>query len=99
MTDPITPISSTPLVIHGIFALAGAFVHASQVYRGGGTKNFMDFILLTIMSSFSGVMFALVAIHFLGDSYLTMAIAGTGGFLGVEGMTYLVTLFKQKFIK
>jgi hypothetical protein len=43
------------------------------------------------MSSFSGVMFALLGLYMFGDSsYLTMAMAGTGGFLGVEGMTMVV---------
>ena len=50
------------------------------------------------MSSFSGVMFALVAVSYLPDqAYLTTAIAGTGGYIGVEGMGLLVEFLKKKF--
>lgn len=95
MQEHIGP--STPLIAHGMIALFGAFVHASRVYRNGGTKNLLDFIVLTIMSSFSGVMFSLIGLHYFGESsYLTLALAGTGGFLGVEGMTFVVEYIRDK---
>ena len=98
MSDPITSISVTQLSIHGGMALFGAFVHASQVYRQGGTKSWLDFLVLMLMSSFSGVMFSFVALHLFGESsYLTLAFAGTGGFLGVEGMTYVIDFVKNRF--
>jgi hypothetical protein len=76
---------------HGGFALFGAIVHASQAHRTGKSKTLADFAILVVMSSFSGVMFSLVAIYYFPqDTYLTMAMAGTGGFLGVEGMSILV---------
>lgn len=90
--------AATPIIAHGIIALFGAFVHASRVYRNGGTKNALDFAILTIMSSFSGVMFSLLGLHYFGESsYLTLALAGTGGFLGVEGMTFVVTFIRDRF--
>ena len=94
------PHTATPFVLHGFFAFFGAFVHSAQAYRTGGTKNFLDFIILMIMSSFSGVMFSLLALSWFGEgSYITLAIAGTGGFVGVEGMTWVTTYIQNKFFK
>lgn len=78
--------------MHGGLALFGAIVHASKAHRAGESKTATDFIVLTIMSSFSGVMFSLVGFYFFGESqpYITMALAGTGGYLGVEGMAIIV---------
>lgn len=87
----------TPYVAHGVFAIFGAVVHAAKVYREGGTKNMIDFLALVLMSSFSGVMFALVGLSLFGEtSYLTMALAGTGGFIGVEGMTYIIDYLTRR---
>lgn len=86
------PISTTALSTHGALALFGAVVHASKAHREGESKTGSDFIILTVMSSFSGVMFSLVGFYFFGESqpYITMALAGTGGYLGVEGMAIIV---------
>jgi hypothetical protein len=91
---------AAPYVAHGALAIFGALVHATKVYRAGGTKNFLDYIALVFMSSFSGVMFLLLALQWFGaESYLTGAMAGAGGFIGVEGMTlvidYLTRYFKR----
>lgn len=78
------------LSAHAVIAVFGAIVHAANSYRNGTSKTWMDFFTLTIMASFSGVMFALLALYlFPTGGYLTLAIAGTGGFLGVEGMTII----------
>ena len=99
INELITPYSS-PFIAHGLLASFGAFVHASKVYRAGGTKNSLDFLLLTVMSSFSGVLFALVGSEMFGpESYITLAMAGTGGFLGVEGIAYAIELLKKRLIK
>lgn len=74
---------------HGFLAVFGALAHAINVHRNGGSKGFTDFLLLAVMSSFSGIIFALVALQFLQNEYLTLAAAGSGGFLGVEGLTVL----------
>lgn len=87
-----------PYITHGLLAIFGAFTHAASAHREGKSKTFMDFVLLTIMSSFSGVMFALMGFHFFGQgSYITLAMAGTGGFMGVEGMTWVVKVIVSKF--
>lgn len=89
---------ASPYIAHGLLAIFGALVHASKAHREGKSKNFIDFILLTVMSSFSGVMFALIGFQTFGaDSYLTLAMAGTGGFIGVEGMTFVTTYLVDKF--
>lgn len=85
------PVSTTSLLAHGSLAFFGAVVHALNAHRSGKSKTPADFIALTLMSSFSGVMFALIAFTLSPDNiYLTMAIAGTGGFLGIEGMALIV---------
>jgi len=97
MHDLITQ-QAQPFIAHGLLAFFGAIVHASKAHREGKSKNFMDFLLLTIMSSFSGVMFALLGFEMFGyESYLSLAMAGTGGYVGVEGMTFIVTYLKDRF--
>lgn len=97
MMDQLTQQAS-PFIAHGVLAFFGAVVHASKAYRDGKSKTALDFVSLVVMSSFSGVMFALLGLEMFGDqSYLTMAMAGTGGFVGVEGMTFVVTYLTEKF--
>lgn len=93
------PISSTSITVHGVIAVFGAIVHALNASRNGKTKSITDIAVLTVISSFSGVMFALIGLHLFGESsYLTMAIAGSGGFLGVEGMGFIVKIVKNSII-
>ncbi len=83
---------------HGVIALFGAIVHAAQAHRKGQSKGFLDFALLTVMSSFSGMIFALAAFQVFDNPYMTLAIAGSGGFLGVEGLSYLATTLKDSLL-
>lgn len=93
-------IPTSQILAHGAIAVFGAVTHALSAHRKGESKSFADFISLTLMSSFSGVMFSLVALHYVGgDQYLTLAFAGTGGFLGVEGMGWLVEKVKKMIAK
>lgn len=95
------PVNSTDNVIlmHGMIAIFGALVHALDANRKGHTKSPLDFLALTVMSSFTGAIFALLALYFLPDQeYLTTAIAGTGGYLGIEGMTYVLAFLQSKGI-
>ncbi len=80
---------------HGILALFGAVAHAIFAHRNGTSKGFVDFILLTMISSFSGVVFALIALHTFDSEYMTLAAAGAGGFLGVEGLTILAVKIRD----
>lgn len=79
------------LLIHGLMAFFGALVHASSAHRKGQSKTMLDFVLLTLMSSFSGIVFALIAFQLFDNPYMTLAVTGAGGFLGVEGLTVLAT--------
>jgi hypothetical protein len=93
-------LPSYSIAAHAFIALFGAVVHAAKAYRAGATKTLLDFATLTVMSSFSGVMFALVALYMFPDQhYLTLAMAGTGGFLGVEGMTLIIERVRQLITK
>lgn len=89
MPESSTFFALSAFAKHALLAGFGALAHAINAHRTGKTKGPVDFVLLTIMSSFSGVMFALVALHTFENQYITLAAAGSGGFLGVEGMTIL----------
>lgn len=102
MAEPASTLTLGIVLKHGILALFGAIAHAIHVHRNGKSKGFVDFILLSLMSSFSGIIFALIALQFLHNEYLTLAAAGSGGFLGVEGLTIVAQRFKvvlANFIK
>lgn len=92
-------IIASSLGVHGAFAFFGALVHALNAHRHGGTKSLTDIAILTVISSFSGVMFAFVGLHFFAEgSYLTLALAGSGGFLGVEGMGVVIRILKNSLL-
>lgn len=80
-------ITSSPVISHGVMALFGAISHAIRAHRNGQSKGIVDFFLLTVMSSFSGVIFGLVAANTFENQYLTLASAGAGGLLGVDAIT------------
>lgn len=89
MTEPVTTITIATICKHGCVALFGAIVHAVNAHRGGESKGFFDFVLLTIVSSFSGMIFAFVALYLFENPYITLAMTGAGGYLGTEGITWL----------
>lgn len=93
--SPFLNTATGIVAAHGMIAFFGAVVHASQAHRRGQSKGLLDFVLLTLMSSFSGVIFALVGFQFFDNPYMTLAIAGSGGFLGVEGLTILATKLRD----
>lgn len=88
---------TTQYAVHGAIAFFGAVVHALDSHRKGTSKTILDFVTLTVMSSFSGVMFALLGLQFFPEQiYFTTALAGTGGYLGVEGMSIIVSMIKKR---
>lgn len=96
MAEPITTtLTIATICKHGILAVFGALAHAINVHRNGGSKGLLDFTLLSVMSSFSGVIFALVALQFFNNEYITLAAAGSGGFLGIEGLTVLASKIRD----
>lgn len=96
----IEPISTTQVVAHWWLAIFWAIVHALNAHRNGKSKTFLDFIILVIMSSFTWVMFTLIAFHlFPWATYLLFAMSGAGGYLGVEWMGMVVELIKNRIKK
>lgn len=96
MTEPITAAITTGTILkHGLLACFGAVAAALRAHRMGTSKGFLDFVVLTIMSSFSGVIFALIALQVFHSEYMTLAAAGAGGFLGVEGLTVLAVKIRD----
>lgn len=93
------PVTTSVIATHGLIALFGALAHALEAHRNGTSKTMNDFIALLLMASFSGVIFGLVGLHmFEHQLYISHALAGTGAFLGVEGMS-LVTKYLSDKIK
>jgi hypothetical protein len=96
---PVAEVTSGMLAKHGTVAFFGALVHALNAHRNGDTKSLLDILTLTVISSFSGVMFAFLGLHFFHEgSYLTLALAGAGGFLGVEGMGLIIKILKKSLM-
>lgn len=93
-TNVTEPVTLAIAIKHGAIAFFGAAVHALNAHRRGESKTIIDFFSLVAISSFSGAMFAAVGLHIFGDGYVSFCIAGTGGFLGIEGMAYIT-----KFVK
>lgn len=94
------PVSTTVVAYHGILALFGGFVHALEKQRTGQSKGLRDLLVLSLISSFSGVMFALLAGYwFPHDHYLSMVAAGSGGYLGVEGMSIIAAWITRLITK
>lgn len=90
---PLNHFPKDPMIAHGIFAVFGGVVHALVVDKG--KMNFVDILVQTIIASFSGVVFGLVALNFFGDSYISLAITASGGYLGVEGLRWLVQTMQE----
>lgn len=94
--DIATTLTASAVFKHALLAIFGGFAHAINAQRNGQTKNLMDFILLTLLSSFFGVLFGLIGLAILpNNEYLTLALAGTGGWLGIEGAAILIDFAKR----
>ena len=93
----IEPISTSQVIAHGVLAVFWAIVHALNAHRKGTSKSFLDFVILIIMSSFTWVMFTLIALHlFPAATYIAFAMSWAWGYLGVEWMGMVVSLLKDK---
>lgn len=93
---PVTELTAGQIIyIHGLIAFLGALVHAANAHRNGLSKSVADYFFLTMMSSFSGIMFFLVAASLFPQGYLTIAITGAGSYMGVDGLTWIVEVLKN----
>lgn len=94
------PLSTVAITNHFIIAFFGGLAHAINKHRNGESKTMTDFILLTIMSSFFGVLFGFIAISlYPNNEYLTMAVAGSGGWFGIESTGLLFNIISKKIQK
>ncbi len=84
--NDFNPLQTQTIVSHAFIAIFGGLVHALNAHRHGDTKGLGDIAVLSIISSFSGIIFALASMYFFQNTYLTLAIAGSGGYVGVEGL-------------
>ncbi len=95
----LEPTISSGMAAHGLLALFGGIAHAINAHRKGESKTVFDFMMLTALSSFSGVLFALIALYMFDNSYVTLAAAGSGGFLGVEGLALITDKVRELISK
>jgi len=80
-------------------AALGGLVHSLVAFRGGKTKGWRDFIALSIVSGFAGIMWSLLALSYFPENiYLISFAAGMGGYLSVEGMALLVATLEKKLL-
>jgi hypothetical protein len=94
------PLSTVAITNHFLIAFFGGLAHAINKHRNGESKSMTDFILLTIMSSFFGVLFGFIAISlYPNNEYLTMAVAGSGGWFGIESTGILFSIIAKKIQK
>lgn len=91
-----TTVSISVLAKHGSIALIGGFAHAINKHRTGESKGWLDLLALTAMSSFFGLLFGFIALSlFSNNEYITLAIAGTGGWLGIHSTGILIDFIKK----
>lgn len=77
----------------------GAMARAFHEMRTNKKFSWLGFLTAFITSTFSGVIFVLVAISILGQENMTVIayIAGMGGWLGVEWLTMVTERLKKIF--
>lgn len=98
LTEISKSISSAAITKHGIIALFGGVANAINKHRTGESKGLLDFVALSLLSSFFGLLFGLIALS-LGknNEYLTLCAAGMGGWLGIEGAGIISSYIKKIF--
>lgn len=81
-------------------AMFGGIVHALISLRRGETKNKWDFLALSLISGFCGVMWSLLALIYFPENIFIVAFAsGMGGYMSVEGLAIVIVYLKNKFTK
>jgi len=91
--------STSKYLVFIAMAALGGLVHSLVEFRGGKTKGWKDFIALSVVSGFAGIMWSLLALtYFPNNIYLISFAAGMGGYLSVEGMALLMVTIKKKLL-
>lgn len=84
-------IPTMVFVKHGAVAVFGAITQALIENREGRSKGFLDFCILFIVGSFSGLMFGLFSMNFFpNNQWVTLSITGGGAVMGQHGLSILV---------
>jgi len=82
--------SVSELMKHAMIALVAGFAHALNERKespSSASVKIGEFVASVLIASFSGVIFGLISLEFFGEgSYLTLAITGSGGFIGAKAL-------------
>ncbi len=97
--ESFSHIPTHSIVGHGLIAVFGGAVHSLNAHRMGQTKGIWDIIVLSIISSFCGIIFSLIALYFFDNQYITLACAGCGGYLGTEGLSVIAEKVRDVLVK
>lgn len=84
--------------IYGLIAIFGGIARYLNNYLHGGLFNWKFFMASTVVSGFSGYMFALVGLSLSLPSPVLFAMAGTGGFFGDQTMKLVLEYVSKKSI-
>ena len=85
-------VDFTSLALHGSMAFIGGIVRAIKKKK----SRVVEYITFGLVSSFSGVIFALIFKHFYPNyEYLHLAVAGIGGWAGSDGIEFIYKLLKK----
>lgn len=87
-------------ILYFFTAMFGGIVHALVVQRNGGVKDTKDFVGLSIISGFGGYMWVLLTLNYYPDKISLIAFAaGFGGYMSVEGLSFMTDIIKSKLSK
>lgn len=89
--DPQFSVSYSEIVRHAIIAFLAGVAHALNERAGkkesSKWEKVGEFTASALIASFSGVIFGLFALQYFGEgSYLTLALTGSGGFIGAKAL-------------
>lgn len=89
------------MLIVGIVWVVSSLTHALvklQVVRADPTSpkyGILDFVILTVIAGFSGLIFFLTASLFFESAVPVALFTGVGGFLGAEGLKRITNVLQE----
>ncbi len=98
-------VISMKYVLAGLVTMLGATVHATIQWKKARSKeeihfSFVDFLILLLISAFSGLMFGLLALIFFDDNTPVFLMAfGLGSLSGLEGLNRISIAFLERILK
>lgn len=79
-----------------ILAVVGGIARYLNSYVQGGPFSFPMFVASTVVSGFSGYMFALIGVSISLPEPLLFVMAGTGGFFGDQALKFSFEWVSEK---